>query len=297
MRWKKVNSRLGKRLVVLSGTAVFLKQFGERRTGTNYLRKLLSENFYNVVVLMHVLGDKHSAPSLLSPPDSVSEDAAYQWVRGLTLSSPAETTRIDDADQESYMRSIAVPLVEAVHRGELGFVLNVKDPYAWGASLCKYFHFLPRGLPPARSGVSVSSAAPRIPAWIRELEEATCEKLRAACHVSNGKHRAWLEYLEGYPSRSTIVKFEDLLTHPVAILDDIKRKHHLEESGRRIENISQSVFSAVWDHLDAPLLEKGFDGDYYREHRYLEALTPVMVDTITKSIDWSLVSSFGYRPI
>lgn len=286
--------RLGER--PLSG-AVFLKQFGERRTGTNYLRKLLSENFSNVVVLMHVLGDKHSAPEQFAPPDTVSPDVAYQWVRGLTLSSCAETTFIGDAGQEEYMRSIAVPLMEAVHRGELGFVLSVKDPYAWAASLCKYFHLLPRGLPRARPGASVACGPPRIPAWIRQLEEATCEKLSAACHASNGKHRAWLEYLEGSPSRSTIVKFEDLLARPAAILDKIQRQHFLEQGGPRIETIPRSVFSAGWDHLEAPLLEKAFDGDYYREQRYLEALTPAMVDTITKSIDWSLMSSFDYKPV
>ena len=40
---------------------IFVKQYGERRTGTNFLRTLLTAN-YHTEVLMHILGDKHSAP-------------------------------------------------------------------------------------------------------------------------------------------------------------------------------------------------------------------------------------------
>jgi hypothetical protein len=280
---------------VLLSEVVFLKQFGERRTGTNYLRQLLSENFTNVVVLMHVLGDKHSAPGRLSPPDTVSPQAAFQWVRELTLSSCAKSTIAGDEGQEEYLRSIAVPLMDAARREDLGFVLSVKDPYAWGASLCKFFQWLPRGLP--RATPAASSVGPRLPTWIRQMEAASCEKLSAACFAFNAKHRAWLEYLEGFPSRSTIVKYEDLLARPADILDGIQGKHRLKQGARRIESISREISWADWDHLDAPLLKSDFDADYYRQHRYLQRLTPAMVDTITKSTDWGLMSCLGYRPI
>jgi len=43
----------------------YLKQYGERCTGTNYLRFLLQKNCTDTVVLMHILGDKHSPPEPL----------------------------------------------------------------------------------------------------------------------------------------------------------------------------------------------------------------------------------------
>jgi hypothetical protein len=278
------------------GGAIFLKQFGERRTGTNYLRYLLVENFTNVVVLMHVLGDKHSVPAPLFPPDTRTPEAAYQWVHALTTSVRAESTVAGDGGQQEYLRSIAVPLLEAVRERKLGFVLNVKDPYAWGASLSKYLHLLPRGLPRARPAAPF--LRPRFRNWMRKLEEARASKhLSAACRASNRKHRAWLEHHQRFSSRSTIVKFEDLLAHPAAILDDIKSKHGLEQGARRVENIAREVFSADWDHMDIPLLDRDFDAEYFRERRYLQSLTPAMLDTVTRSIDWGLMSSFGYQRI
>jgi hypothetical protein len=42
---------------------LYLKQYGERRTGTNALRALIAANYADVAVLMHILGDKHSPPA------------------------------------------------------------------------------------------------------------------------------------------------------------------------------------------------------------------------------------------
>ena len=280
---------------VSKGT-VFLKQFGERRTGTNYFRNLLLENFTNVVVLMHVLGDKHSVPVPLSPPDDVSPESACQWVRGLTLARPAEFTAAGDAAQEEYLRSIAVPLAGAVRRGELGFVLNVKDPYAWGASFCGYRHLVPSGLPRGRRAFPIAQWLPR--KAIRKLEEIrACKHLQEACQVSNHKHRAWLEQHERFASRSSVVRYEDVLSNPSAILSGMRSKHGLREGPRRVESISREVSPAEWDHQNMTVLDREFELDHYRERRYLQALTPAMTDTITRFVDWNLMAAFGYRPI
>jgi len=38
----------------------YFKQYGCKRTGTNYLKALLERNFSDVMVLMHTLGGKHN---------------------------------------------------------------------------------------------------------------------------------------------------------------------------------------------------------------------------------------------
>ena len=120
---------------------------------------------------MHVLGDKHSVPAPLFPPDTRTPEAAYHLsmgtrrVHALTTSVRAESTVAGDGGQQEYLRSIAVPLLEAVRERRLGFVLNVKDPYAWGASLCKYLHLLPRGMPRARPAVPYLPTASIAPGW------------------------------------------------------------------------------------------------------------------------------------
>lgn len=72
---------------------LFLKQYGAKRTGTNYLRSLIRFNYpgAEVVPLMHILGDKHSPPP---PFDELwcraqrDADPAFSFVMGATRYAP-----------------------------------------------------------------------------------------------------------------------------------------------------------------------------------------------------------------
>ena len=116
---------------------VFLKQYGERRTGTNYLRALLLANCPGTVPLMHVLGDKHSPPVALDEywqKARMRPDAAFEFVKATTFASPAESTHPQDTAQLQHMRRLAEPLAQSVADGRLGFLISVKHPYPWAAS-------------------------------------------------------------------------------------------------------------------------------------------------------------------
>jgi hypothetical protein len=81
------------------GELFFLKQYGERRTGTNALRALIAANFPNVVVLMHLLGNKHSPPVALDAlwhEVQGSDDAAFELVSRATFDAPSLTTVRND---------------------------------------------------------------------------------------------------------------------------------------------------------------------------------------------------------
>ena len=221
---------------------VFLKQYGERRTGTNYLRGLLRANFDNVVVLMHVLGDKHSAPVPIDLPENGSAEEAHAWVRTLTHAAPAESTRTGNEAQEQYMREVAVDLVEAARDQRLGFLISVKDPYAWGASVSAYYGWLPRGGPRAKPHFPLPSQVWRV---LRPVEQAVkCRQLWAGCLRSNRKHRAWLDLYERLPSQTSIVRYEDLLTEPARILCELQRKYGLRQKGEPVSAIDQVLVPA-----------------------------------------------------
>ena len=120
---------------------VFFKQYGERRTGTNYLRYLLPANFANAVVLMHVLGDKHSPPAPFDAIWQASRDAAdpaLEFVVRATHAVPAESTRPDDDAQREELRRLAQPVAGAYAGGSLRFVISIKNPYAWALSFARY---------------------------------------------------------------------------------------------------------------------------------------------------------------
>src|ERR1700693_1192116 len=159
------------------GARVVIKQYGERRTGTNYLKSLMEATFPEVLVLMHVLGDKHSAPVELPREWAVSNGNAYEQVRILTAKSAVAGSRKRNASQLAYMQSIAPEVVDAVKNGRLRYLISIKDPYAWGASVAAFDHYLPRGLPRAKAIPDLIPEAGVT--WFRRLNDAwACFKLR-----------------------------------------------------------------------------------------------------------------------
>lgn len=276
-------------------TKVFLKQYGERRTGTNYVRSLLEANVPNLVVLMHVLGDKHSVPARLLTPDCKSQEEAYQWAKTITERAHARYTNPNDPAQQAYIRSIALELAAAVRAEKLGFIISIKDPYAWAASISAYNGWLPHGLPRAPTPRSMSAWKMKIAAKVKEIW--ALRYLSAACQEFNRKYWSWHALHEQFKTRSSIVRYEDLLSDPPCVLRSIADKHGLELTPAQILTPSETVLWAEWDHLPPPASHERFDASYYHEKKYLERLTPAMRDMITESIDWTLLSKFQYHPL
>jgi len=134
---------------------IVTKQYGEKRTGTNLLRKLLSENFNNVLVLMHVLGDKHSPRSSfdsLWETAKAEQNADLAFVKLATLATPARTTRCEDSRQLIYLSGIAKTVAHAFANKTMRFIISAKHPYSWITSMSRYEGWsTPRSSPINRS--------------------------------------------------------------------------------------------------------------------------------------------------
>jgi hypothetical protein len=254
---------------------MFLKQYGERRTGTNYLRALLLTNYPSVTVLMHVLGDKHSPPVRLNDiwrEALQTEDPANEFVRRSTWAAPALSTRQRDRDQLRYMSRIADPLCGAYLRGEIGFLISVRDPYAWIESLARSQGWRRRG--------------DSIPGTCAQLVEHECR-------VFNQRYKAWLDLHARLQSQSSVVRFEDLLRESKTILSRIAAHWRLEMSPDRVMEPPGPVWPAWWDHTPVQYGSEPF----HRERRLNEnpACLPVeLKDVVARTIDWELFQPFGY---
>ena len=118
-------------------TMQFVKQYGERRTATNYLRALLLANYPSVMPLMHVLGDKHSEPVELDVylrEARRATDPDWEFVRSATMAVPAESTRAGDSVQVEYLKNIAPSVARGAREGTIGFAISARHPYAWAPS-------------------------------------------------------------------------------------------------------------------------------------------------------------------
>ena len=249
---------------------IFLKQYGERRTGTNFLSSLISANFENATVLMHVLGDKHSPPVDLQIG---ADDDALQWVHDRTWAAPAESTNLRDQGQLEYLQKIAGPLLEAMRCGRLGFLLSVKDPYAWIGSLYRF------------AGVgSHHRNDQELRNWMAPL-----------CRRFNDSHRAWLRLAEENPQNAKIIRYEDLLSDAETILAELATTFQLVRRGVVVTSIAGTISPLHWDQHQRQASRWEFAPGYYLNRDYLKYLPPVMRDGITDLVDWELMERFGYR--
>jgi hypothetical protein len=94
----------------------YIKQYGCHRSGTNFLKMLIEENFDNTRVLNLILGSKHS-------PFNYEEALKYEVPENKKLNF--EKKEIDEIKNQ-------------LKNKELFFVVIIKNPYSWLASYHKY---------------------------------------------------------------------------------------------------------------------------------------------------------------
>jgi hypothetical protein len=257
--------------------AIFIKQYGEMRTGTNVMRALITRNFENVFVLMHILGDKHSAPiDLRGLHEELRErdDPAWQFVFTSTYRAPSETTYRGNFLQLRFLKALSIPLYTAFREERLFYVLSIKNPYRWASSILTY-----RG-------------------WPSSLREGSLEHelamgfLADACQRFNKKYRAWLALGESVASRFIIVHSENLERNCSDQLAYLEDTIGVRKRSREFLAIDRHVMATPWDFIKSRANDDWFD---FTRQTPTVRLTRSLHELVTSSIDWILMSRFGYE--
>jgi hypothetical protein len=247
----------------------FLKQYGERRTGTNALRALVAANCPDAVVLMHILGDKHSPPVSLDEAWRDARDAddpPWAFVSRATLAAPAATTVESDPRQAGEMRRHAAALAQAYAGGRFGYLVSVRDPYAWAAGVARFLRW-----PPEAS-----------------------EWLRAECVRFNDRYRAWLALADS-PWPTVVVRHEDLVRDSADVLAGVAAAFRLPCRAPFVP-LNGVAGPVHWDHSPLNLRPESFDGGSRLSGKYHAALPASHRDVVTETVDWALLAPFGYAP-
>lgn len=259
---------------------VFLKQYGERRTGTNFLRAVLLDNYPTAFPLMHVLGDKHSPPVDFAAEREKTRhlpDAEREFVTRVTLAAPANTTIAEHTEQQLYLQKLAHPLTVCVQEGRLGFIISTKHPYPWAASLARF-----------KKWTSELDGRHRMsPEFADQLEEAVL--------MYNTRHRAWFDLYERNKARSAIIRHEDLLENPRRVVADLENKFGLWRFPGKLRIPQKKVDPTFWDQHVPWLDEQAFNPALYTSRLYEEQLSGELWDVVTNTIDWNLMARFGYE--
>ncbi len=275
------------------GQTIVVKQYGLQRTGTNALRALLQEHVPGTLVLMHVLGDKHSPPVDLSEAlDAVRRhpQPALAFVTLASRLAPAYTTAIDrDERQRAHLAAVANEVFDAARAGHIRVVVSIRDPYDWARAVLRWTDALPVDAPRA--------------------VELLVPGVRGMCERFNTCYRAWLALVDRSRQGASVVRVEDLRGALDELLARLARELDLPyaapvpvaagpappRAGARRPTLQRRLGATRWD--DAPIaVDASPDAELEERAATSEPLPDLLAAVVTDRIDWSLIERFDYRP-
>lgn len=253
-----------------------VKQYGEIRTGTNYLRALIQRNYPDVHVLSYILGDKHSPPvpfdTIWEAAQQTGSDAACNFVSTATFTQRGGASHPRDLTQSEELTRRAPHIARAYAAGQLGFLVTIKGPYPWVVSVARF-----KG-------------------WIHgdeQLGDWSLEFLQEACLGYNRNYRAWRLFVQGQHQKARLIRYEDLLADPEQVLTEIAGQFGWQRSSS-FEPITSVVEPTQWDHLPVNEAAENFSPEYYAAEMYLQQLPVKQMRLINKLVDWDLLHDLGY---
>jgi len=234
----------------------YIKQIGMKRSGTNYTRWLLENNFQDVQVLSEVLLWKHSP----KPPDNGNIDwSGGSWV------DPAHSATERFAEKQKLLKMVTDDMRRAVETKELRYIVTVKSPYSWWCSYSKRFKERPERL------MSVTQA---IDLW-------------------NHFHYNWIQFCEHY-KLATIVRYEDLLQSFDKTLHDINNELLIKANfpfvNNKVRMARRSDINIGMGQTGIP-----FDAQHYESHSYMEMFDRELIAQFKKRLSPLVMSELGYQ--
>lgn len=238
----------------MENSITYFKQYGEMRTGTNYIKRLLELNFDNVCVLGSVLGWKHGMYETRNGPDSTTSH--IDW-----LNKQHKNGRVHSVDGYP-LKFNYEELKRAIPK--LNYIFSIKPPFAFVVSYKKF----------------------RFPK--KKLHDTVVKNL---CVRYNESYAAWKEMYIKNEFRSFIVPYETLLTDMTHILFNFENTYKLNRKLPKYVDETSPV-NASTDHGLLIDNKKKFNKDYYIESEYMDELSQDHVNIIWDNIDYDVVDWF-----
>jgi len=261
----------------------YFKQYGCKRTGTNYLRALLQRNFADVNVLMHTLGGKHEAPVDLKSLLNDYQDDPISFVALATQAHPAETTRPFDNEQLTFIKNNAVALADAVANNQIHYLISIKNPYAWINSNKDIYSWINQNY----QDILNSHGGHTLTSRTELLTKLKCREF-------NSLYRSYFELYKKFPEQSTIIRYEDILANPAGFLKDLSEKLRLCPLSPIFSDVTGKTVATGWDQTYAKDETNEFSKEYYLKEKYIVDLPISLIDILENEIDWDLMKNYNY---
>ncbi|MFT6665724.1 MAG: hypothetical protein ACJA05_002595 [Porticoccus sp.] len=240
----------------------YIKIIGERNSGTNYIEKIINENF-------------HAAFLPGSIPRLLNKTLGCEFVRDYYFKKTQHKNlgwKHAVAPTNNFLESVGM-------KDSVGFVAIAKNPYAWLLSMFRRPYHL-------------HTEQQTFDQFIRRecktvLRERHADPYKSPMDMWNKKNRSYAE-LCNYAQGLTI-PYESILSAPDVWLQLIQDRFSLVKKAACSVNINEDVKGGK-NNL-------AFYKDYYLNRRWLEKLTLDQISRINQSLDESVMQAFGYKKI
>ncbi|MFO7723701.1 MAG: hypothetical protein R6V49_10820 [Bacteroidales bacterium] len=242
----------------------YLKIFGERNTGTNYLKGLIS---LNLKVRLIEGGIPHKRGLLRNP---------FLFDQLYDLLYPGHL---------GWKHAFPDPQRIRQFKGydETGLVTLTKNPYSFLLSLYKHpYHY--KGNIPDNFSEFIRSR------W-HTLRRENCRKSHFENPVMlwNSKNRAYMALQESFPFRTVNLTYEKLIADPEDIIRHLGQFFDLESASDKFMNIHQSTKGS----------DKDFSAyrEFYMHERWRDEISPEDLGYISRFLDSSVTEYYGYQTL
>lgn len=229
---------------------IYFKQYGEMRTGTNYLKRLIELNFKNVSVLGSILGWKHGMYDLTNNRDETTSH--LEW-----LDKKTKGNIVYSVDNLPLIKHNYDDLKHAC--SNLKYLISIKKPIPFILSYKKFR--LPNKPLPVNVIVNL-------------------------CKRYNSKYRDWLTLYER--TDAMFVAHESVLLDYKHVLFNIETRHNLKRINAKLVDENRPVKASTDIGLIIDKSSK-FDKDYYLHEKYLKDISNEHINVINDNIDHDLV--------
>lgn len=232
----------------------YIKQYGELRTGTNYLKRLVELNFPGVTVFGSILGWKHGTYDLSNTIDDTQSH--LEWI-----SKKTKRGIVYSVDNLPLLRHPPEELKKAVTG--IHYLFSIKKPVPFILSYKKF----------------------RLP-----NKQLTDDHIISLCGRYNDRYRKWLEMYKRNESRSFFVTYESLIRDINHVLLNIELRFQVDKRTPEASYIDET--NPVNASTDVGLIidkKKTFNKAYYIEEKYLNEFSESQLDIINNNIDQELL--------
>ncbi len=247
----------------------YIKIYGERNTGTNYLQELVKTNL-DVNILPGIMPSRLVNQQKYLLDNEIAMDIYDFMTYHKTLGWKHSLVR----NKETIKKT------KIYKENKVYFLTITKNPYSWLLSLYKrpYHQKIEKEM-----SFSEFINHP----WKSVYREHSQKTFENPIDLWNKKNKSYIELRKNFNTIN--LTYENLISEPQNIINHISNDFSIKEKIQDFQNINNSTKSDSKKFVDYQ--------DYYLKEKWREELSPDVIKTINTFLDPEVVNYFNYALI